>query len=238
MHYERINRLARIANAKRYLEIGVFNGSTFSGVDVDFRVGVDPTFHFDYAALANDRTHFHPLPSDEFFRTARYEPFDLIFLDGLHTYEQTLRDFISSLAFAHDRTIWLIDDTVPNDSFSALPDQERCYRLRRSIGNGDWSWMGDVFKVVYFIRTMMKFYHFRTFGGHGQTVVWRDPRIVENFVGTPVAEIGTMSYEDFIETHRETMNLVEDENIFADVQSFISSPSPRSWLMSIFKSPS
>ncbi|MER2264568.1 class I SAM-dependent methyltransferase [Methylobacterium oxalidis] len=220
MHHERINRLARICGARRYLEVGVFHGHTFFNVDVDFKVAVDPTFQFDPAAHQNDRTRFHPVGSDDFFRSARYEPFDLIYLDGLHTFEQTLRDFLNSLAFAHDRTIWLFDDTVPNDNFSALPDQERCYRLRRALGNGDWAWMGDVFKVVYFIRSMMKFYHFRTFGGHGQTVVWRDPKQYDEREATPLARIGEMPYEDFVETYVATMNFAEDEQIYATLERY------------------
>ncbi|AWN41992.1 class I SAM-dependent methyltransferase [Methylobacterium durans] len=221
MHHERINSLARICGARRYLEVGVFRGETFFNVNVDFKVAVDPSFPFDASAHETDRTRFHEVGSDAFFRSAPYEPFDLIFLDGLHTFEQTLRDFLNSIAFAHDRTIWLFDDTVPNDNFSALPDQERCYRLRRSLGNGDGAWMGDVFKVVHFIRSMMKIYHFRTFGGHGQTVVWRDPRHYDERFGTPLAEIGRMPYEDFIETYGAMMNLADDEQIYATIERFI-----------------
>ena len=153
MRAERINTIARLCKAKRYLEIGVSEGATFFEVQIPQKVAVDPCFMFDVAAKTDRKTSFFQVPSDTFFRTTRPEPFDIIYLDGLHTYEQTLRDFMSSLACAHDRTIWILDDTVPNDNFSALPDQDRCYRLRRELGNGDWAWMGDVFKVVFSFAT-------------------------------------------------------------------------------------
>jgi hypothetical protein len=131
MRSERLNHIARLSGAASYLEIGVFDGATFFEVDLKYKVAVDPNFLFDFASRENETTKFPQLTSDRFFENCAQGQFDLIYLDGLHTFDQTLRDFLNSLQFAHDKTIWLIDDTVPNDNFAALPDQERCYRLRR-----------------------------------------------------------------------------------------------------------
>lgn len=220
MRPARINRIANIFGAKTYLEIGVFDGATFFDVSVPHKVAVDPNFLFDYRAKANRHTVFHPVASDEFFRTAAPQKFDIIYLDGLHTFEQTLRDFINSCSFSHARTIWLIDDTTPNDNFSALADQERCYRLRRMLNNPDWAWMGDVFKTVYFIRNAMPFYNFRTFTGHGQTVVWRDDAVYNQRESIPLEKVGAMTYEDFVETHQSMLNFAPDESIFEDLTKF------------------
>lgn len=220
MRPARLNEIARISRAKKYLEIGVFDGATFFDVSVDYKVGVDPNFLFDFGAKEDRSTKFYPVQSDEFFRTAKREQFDLIYLDGLHTFEQTLRDFMNSMSFAHDKTIWVIDDTLPNDNFSALPDQERCYRLRRMQNNEDWAWMGDVFKLVHFIRTAMKFYAFRTFTGHGQTVVWKDADGFTDGESIPVDRVASMTYEDFCE-HRWMLNLESDQRIYDDISRFL-----------------
>jgi hypothetical protein len=222
MRSDRINRIARLSDARNYLEIGVFDGATFFDVDIKYKVAVDPNFLFDFAFKQNSTTKFYPVTSDVFFQTCPPQEFDIIYLDGLHTFEQTLRDFMNSLHFAHEKTIWLIDDTVPNDNFAALPDQERCYRLRRMQGNGDWSWMGDVFKVIYFIRAVMRFYSVRTFTGHGQTVVWKDMTACNETIALPLERVGPMTYEDFCETYHEAMNVMDDERIYAYLQSFLS----------------
>jgi hypothetical protein len=217
MRAERINALARICGAKRYLEVGVAFGETFFDVKIPYKVAVDPMFRFDYAQRADSNTKFHAVPSDQFFEVAEPVPFDIIYLDGLHTYEQTTRDFLNSLRVAHDKTIWVIDDTVPNDVFSANPDQEKCYRLRKKLGGDDWSWMGDVFKCVFFIDRALPFFHFRTFGGHGQTVLWRSnrPRSV-GAEGVGLDQIGAMTYEDMIE-HLEAMRIADDDQILKAV---------------------
>ena len=46
-------------------------------------------------------------------------------MDGLHTFSQTLRDFLASQAMAHNKTVWLIDDTFPSDPVAAEPDLQR-----------------------------------------------------------------------------------------------------------------
>ena len=81
----------------------------------------------------------------------------------MHTYNQTLKDFLNSLAVAHKKTIWLIDDTVPRDAISAEPSLDKV-KSARSIENnsGDQTWMGDVFKVVVFIDHFFSQYMFDT----------------------------------------------------------------------------
>jgi len=86
--------------------------------------------------------------SDEFFSTLRpSKRYDVAFIDGLHTFEQTYRDVINT--FAHLRSgVILIDDTVPSDEYSAIPDQEASYRARDAAGLEGRPWHGDVWRVV------------------------------------------------------------------------------------------
>ena len=178
--HERLNAVLERLPGSRYLEIGVALGTTFFHVDANHKVAVDPRFRFDPRERA-DHPHetYHPISSDDYFIQAfsSSEPFDLIFLDGLHTYPQTLRDFLSSMALAHPSTVWLIDDTVPTSAVAADPDLQRVRQVRAQLDQAeDQTWMGDVFKVVAFIDSFLPQFTCLTTEGHGQTFVLPIPR--------------------------------------------------------------
>lgn len=172
----RINALASRLGARRYLEIGVSTGQTFRHVAVPERIGVDPNFRFDTAELANATTHLHSMTSDNWFAsTAVTELFDLVFIDGLHVFEQVIRDLTNTLARTGPRSAILIDDTVPLDVFSSLTNQGEAIRLRRQAGVAGAAWHGDVYKIVFLIHDFFPFLDYRTITGSGnpQTLVWR-----------------------------------------------------------------
>jgi len=172
----RLNHLGTALGASSYLEVGVFAGSTFNAVKIPQRTGVDPRFQFDIEAAADDRTVLKMMTSDEFFAELSIgETFDVIYLDGLHTLEQTYRDLCNSLIHSHQRTVILIDDTKPTDVYSALPDYERAIRHRKAAGGDDLAWHGDTFKVVFVIHDFHLALNYRTIVGSGnaQTLVWR-----------------------------------------------------------------
>ncbi len=73
----------------------------------------------------------------------------LIYLDGLHTFEQTYRDLENSIRLINSNSLLVIDDTAPSDIFSANQIQHLAYqnRIEARIKNDD-SWHGDTFKIV------------------------------------------------------------------------------------------
>lgn len=210
----RLNYLIDHLGATRYLEIGLGNGGTFDSVDVPCKVGVDP--HPWNPALAG-MEGVHILASDEYF--ARHwnsgMQFDLILLDGLHTAEQTYRDFVNSLRFAHSRTVWLIDDVMPNDVYSAIPDQAEALRQRQAAGSDNKAWHGDVYKVVWMIKTFHPNMALRT--------IWRNqPQAVVYFsaarnrpASMTLAEIAALGYEDTV-ARRAEYNLGEEAEILKE----------------------
>ena len=127
----RIHAIQKLAGAATYLEVGVNDGKTFFDVELPYKDAVDPEFRFEHEGMGTDRVRFFELTSDRFFGSqlprSRY---DIVFLDGFHTFEQTFRDFLATLPLSHEKTVWLIDDTVPCDAYSALRDQQHCYRER------------------------------------------------------------------------------------------------------------
>jgi hypothetical protein len=116
------------------------------------------------------------MTSDAFFaQLPIQQTFDVIYIDGLHTLEQTYRDLCNSLVHSHQQTVILIDDTKPVDVYSAIPDYAKAIRHRRVTGGDSLCWHGDTFKVVFVIHDFHPALNYRTITGSGneQTLVWR-----------------------------------------------------------------
>lgn len=180
--------LAQHNGGNRYLEIGVNKGATFFEVTLPLKVAVDPAFLFDHKSRLSSSELYFAETSDAFFdgidSNAQLAPFkdpdgvvrfDVIFLDGLHTFEQTWRDFENSVKHAHEKTLWVLDDTIPCDPYSAIPDMERSWRYRASAGLTGLSWHGDVYKCVYALHDLRPEFSYCTLVDthNPQTVVWR-----------------------------------------------------------------
>jgi len=213
--FQRLNALAKINSASKYLEIGVNDGTTFKRVDVSYKVAVDPKFRFNVQDYANEQTIFHEVTSDSFFSShaSKHGKFDLIYLDGLHTFEQTLRDFRASLEYSHQETIWLIDDTYPTGRLATLPSLLLVRIVRRLLGINDRRWMGDVFKVVFAIHDFFPQFSYATFPGHGQTVVWPIARDNVHATWNSLKKITRLGYEDFLQFRDSHLSVMEPSEI-------------------------
>ncbi len=212
--HERINAIGiRLGGVKRYLEIGVAKGSTFFAVEALDKHGVDPRFRFDPKSRSGITSEtYHSMTSDEYFAATIgiEKPFDLIFLDGLHTFSQTLRDFVASQALSHSRTVWLIDDTVPSDAIAAEPDLNRVRSARKSEGNEqDETWMGDVYKVIAFIDSFFPQFTCITLKGRGQTVVLPIPRKNNKREFHSIKAIEKLNYVDTLLLRTSILNSFE-----------------------------
>lgn len=218
--FQRLNALAKINSASKYLEVGVNKGVTFNQINIPFKVAVDPKFRFNIKDYTNQNTIFHQVTSDRFFAelALEYDYFDLIYLDGLHTFEQTFRDFCASLRYSHPNTIWLIDDTHPTSLFSADPDLSRAKKLKKLVGDESGTWMGDVFKVVFAVHDFFPQFNYATFPGHGQTVVWTETR--EDFapVWNSFEKISSFKYDDFLEFRDSIMKIKNPSEIIKAIK--------------------
>ena len=82
-----IQEIINKKNYKSYLEVGCDNDENFSKIQIESKIGIDP--------LKGGTLR---MTSDEFFIN-NHQSFDIIFLDGLHTYEQTIKDIYNGLRF-------------------------------------------------------------------------------------------------------------------------------------------
>ena len=175
----RLKSIQQIIGAKYYLEIGVQAGTTFCSLKMDHMDGVDPNFLFDIGEVASQRRHLHEMTSDQFFsKNLGADQYDLIFIDGLHTYDQTYRDFCNAALRLHTRSIIVIDDVLPCDRHSALRAQDDCIFSRRKDSSFDGenlrAWHGDVFRLLVFLNLFHTSLCYATVPGKEgvQTVVW------------------------------------------------------------------
>lgn len=156
-------------------------GETFGAVKVPRKVGVDPCPLFDVSRLP-DGVSFYTETSDEFFFGNRaIGPYDLVFLDGLHWWEQTYRDLLHALGKMSDRGIILLDDVMPDHFLSSLRDERQSIQARKRLGMDHSRWHGDVFIVLALLREFHPELDYVLIGNHRagdnvQAIIWQTPQ--------------------------------------------------------------
>jgi hypothetical protein len=123
----------------RYLEIGVEKGNNFSKIRCESKVGVDPKTECSHGAEYKSETLLQ-MTSDEFFER-NLSKFDIVFIDGLHLYEQVIRDIVNSINCLNIGGYIVIHDCKPWNG--------TCGREPSSPGS---AWNGDVFRSIIWFR--------------------------------------------------------------------------------------
>ena len=126
--WDLIDYLIKKYDYKDYLEIGCDRDQLFSRIKLENKIGVDP-----YSGGNVRKT------SDDFF-LENNKTFDLVFIDGLHTYAQVKKDILNSVKFLNTNGIILVHDCLPDTmSKQAVPR----YKMQ---------WNGDVWKAIVDLR--------------------------------------------------------------------------------------
>lgn len=171
----RVNWMLESSGSAAYLEVGLAAGKTFQAVRAIHRLGIDPTPSFDTANLPVGVQVFSGT-SDAFFEwLASSATFNVAYIDGLHTLEQTYRDLLSVLAHLVEDGSILMDDVVPRDDISAIESQSLSLDTRRYEGLSGTPWHGDVFRIVSLLCDHHPELEYRTIVGSGneQLLVWK-----------------------------------------------------------------
>lgn len=219
-----IQELLSLYDQPSYLEIGVFKGETFLPMRAARKVGVDPHFRFDVEAAraGQPNAQFHTLSSDDYFGRVidPAERFDVIFLDGLHTFGQTLRDFNNAIFHLQPNGVVLIDDVMPTSWAASLETQARAYAIKDVLGARDGgNWMGDVYKLVFFLDAFFQQFTFRTvMENHGQLIGWRErrPQVRER----TVEAVSRVTFADVIE-QKDVYAVTPFETVRAQVAQMV-----------------
>lgn len=190
----RINRFAKLlVDPTSYLEIGVEEGRTFEAVALPHRVAVDPNPLFSCTHLPSG-VSVNVKTSDQFFEELEAGvTFDLVFLDGLHTFDQTYRDVMNSLHHTYTRSVILVDDVVPSDAISAMRDLRGAIAERARIKSNDSRWHGDVFRLMLVLQDHHPELNFRTIvngSDNEQAVIWKaDPIVISKSLNDADLEV-------------------------------------------------
>lgn len=132
---EFINTIIRRHGYGSYLEIGVNTPRqpdwNWPHIEISLKHGVDPNPKV-YAT--------YPVTSDEFFAKHAKMKYDIIFVDGLHLWEQAYKDIVNSLKFLEDGGTIVVHDCNPPSERSQSREHVK----------GEWS--GDVWKAYLKLR--------------------------------------------------------------------------------------
>jgi hypothetical protein len=124
----------------------------------------------------------------------RGETFDVVYIGGLHTFDQTLRDLTNAISVLRIGGVIIIDDVLPISYAASIPSLEQSIKLRTLLGDSRGDWMGDVYRLVFFIENYLPAYSYATVQeNHGQTILWRGPRRLE----APDHTVAAISQLDF-----------------------------------------
>ncbi|WUI27609.1 class I SAM-dependent methyltransferase [Mycobacterium sp. NBC_00419] len=162
----RIKAVQRALDARTnpvYLEIGVSKGLAFRQISADEKIAVDPAFRLsdDTRQLADAKgraTHYFEITSDDFFATQAdflaQRPVDVALIDGMHTYEQVVRDVENTLRYLRDDgVIFLHDCNPPFELAGRRAESWDDFIAGQSGPLVIGLWNGDVWKAIVHLRS-------------------------------------------------------------------------------------
>lgn len=130
-----INSLFSKQDTKNYLKIGVRNGENFFEIQSKNKISVDPNYFFSKRFLLkrlcksyNWNHKMYRKTSDAFFQTEadiiyNRDKIDVTFIDGLHTYEQSLPDARNCLKYLYRDGYIIFHDCNPLTAEAANPQR-------------------------------------------------------------------------------------------------------------------
>jgi len=186
--FEIINKIVKKKNYKNYLEIGCFKDENFKEIIIEHKVGVDPVSGGTIRST-----------SDNFFDTNN-KIFDIIFIDGLHYFDQVKKDIENALEALSETGIIIIHDCLP----SRIRDQ----MIPRSHEN----WNGDVWKVVVEFRTKMNVDVYTCVADHGLGIIFKKNNL--NRLKLDLKDFKKLKFEDYYYNYSKFMNIISHEELF------------------------
>ena len=182
--WDLIEYLIKKNNYKNYLEIGCDKNQLFSKVNINNKIGVDPV------SGGNVRK-----TSDDFFKENK-SSFDIVFIDGLHTYEQVKKDILNSVNCLLDEGIILVHDCMP-DSLG-----------KQAVPRYKMQWNGDVWKAIVDLRQQenLEIYTCEIDQGIGVISKKKNTSILK--LDKPINKI---KFKDYFNNYKEYMRVISLE---------------------------
>jgi hypothetical protein len=180
---ETINR----KNYKSYLEIGCDQDQLFSKIRIEKKIGVDPVS----GGTIRDT-------SDNFFKKNNIK-FDIIFIDGLHEYEQVKKDINNSLLFLNDYGVIFLHDCMPMNFISLAVPRARAL------------WNGDVWKNIVESRTKPEIDTYVIYADNGVGMILK--RGNKKILNLNNNNFKKLKFRDYFHNYKEYLNIVYQEDL-------------------------
>ena len=182
--WDMIEYLIKKNNYKKYLEIGCDQNQLFSRINIQNKVGVDP------ASGGNVRE-----TSDNFFEKNK-DMFDIVFIDGLHIYEQVKKDILNSIKYLNDEGVILIHDCLP-DSMA-----------KQAVPRYKMQWNGDVWKAIVDLRRNTDLEIFTCEIDQGIGIIKKNKNTSILKIDKPIEKL---KFEDYYENYKNYMRIISLE---------------------------
>jgi hypothetical protein len=167
---DRIAMAQTILNAlgrQTYLEIGVDHGTSFIPIKAKRKWGIDPCYTLSrlrlmkfraFSLLGTRSERLFRMTSDDFFTKQKQmlasHGVDVCLVDGLHTYDQALKDVLNVLKYLKPRGVILVHDCNPSTELMARPARDIEDLISQKIPGWDGAWSGDVWKAIVHLRAL------------------------------------------------------------------------------------
>ena len=182
--WDLIEYLIKKNNYKNYLEIGCDKNQLFSKVNINNKIGVDPV------SGGNVRK-----TSDDFFKENK-SSFDIVFIDGLHTYEQVKKDILNCVNCLLDEGIILVHDCMP-DSLG-----------KQAVPRYKMQWNGDVWKAIVDLRQQENLEIYTCEIDQGIAVISKKKNTSILKLDKP---INKLKFKDYFNNYKEYMRVISLE---------------------------
>ena len=218
----RLDVIQRIINHKKantYLEIGVKKGKAFLEIRARKKIAIDPLFKisrkrkikFFLKNFSNISNEYYEMTSDIFFEKesiclTKSNGIDVAFIDGLHTYTQSLKDVHNCLKFLNQSGVIVMHDCNPqseteSQSFDIMEQKEGMDLPESGI-----AWSGDVWKTIANLRsTRSDLNIFVLDCDHGVGIITKGEP--EKMLGFSVKMIEKLTYKDLEQNRLKILNL-------------------------------
>ena len=185
--FDIINKIIKKKKFESYLEIGCQSDVNFSKIIIKNKIGVDP-----------QSGGTHRMTSDDFFKQNK-STFDLIFIDGLHVYEQVLKDIENSLKVLNDNGVILIHDCLPAKIW------------HQTIPQTHSSWNGDVWKSIVKSRTRIDIDTYTIEADQGLGLILK--RENKDLLIDKIENFKNLKFRDYYIHHKKFMRIIDENDV-------------------------
>lgn len=207
-----IQKIIDVTKAKRYLEIGVYQGTTFQKIRCRRKVAVDPDFHISLRSkarfiLRNLGSVYYKMTSDDFFAHYRNrQKFGVVFIDGLHNYRQSFIDVGKALDVLNEGGVIIMHDCNPPTAAAAVPANSWYEADAMNLPGWTREWNGDVWKTIARLRSTRNDLNVIVLDcDYGLGLITRG--LSEKTLGLTPNQVDNLTYADLVSHRQEWLNL-------------------------------